>query len=93
LDAGQESGPAQLYGRIEMPETAALLTEIVSVAETKRAGSRQLEGAIGVLEQMRHRQDNEAHKEHLTDEDTDALRQIHGYLERRKGNLRIGGLQ
>jgi len=93
LDAGHEPNPAQLYGRIESTETATLLTEIIAVGDAKGNGSLRIEESLGVLEQQRHRQDVEIHKEHLTDDDTDALREIFGYHQRRKGNLRIGGLQ
>lgn len=93
LEAGQEPQPAQLYGRIETPETAALLTEIISVGGVKGIGSVRIEDSLCVLEQQRHRQDIEAHKGRLTDEATDTLRQIDGRLRQQKGNLRIGGLQ
>lgn len=93
LDGGDQPELVRLFGRIETPETAALLTDIASVADTKRAGARQLEGAMAVLEQLRHRRDIETHKRQLTDEDTDTLRQIHGRLTQQKGNQRCGGLQ
>jgi DNA primase len=93
LEAGDEPELVLLYGRIEAPETASLLTEIASAGGVKGAGPRRLEDSLGVLEQHRRRQDIDAHKGRLTDEATDALRQIDGRLKQQKGNLRCGGLQ
>ena len=93
LETGAEPELVQLYGRIETPETASLLTDIASAGGVKGAGPRRLEDSICVLEQQRHRQVFESHKGRLTDEATDALRQIDGRLKEQKGNLRCGGLQ
>jgi hypothetical protein len=93
LETGVEPELVRLYGRIEEPETAALLTEIASTGGVKGVGPRRLEDSICVIEEYRHRQDMEAHKGRLTDEATDALRQIDGRLKQQKGNLRCGGLQ
>jgi hypothetical protein len=41
LEIGKEPELVQLYGRIESPETAALLTELVNVCQTKGAGQRR----------------------------------------------------
>ena len=92
LDAGDEPQLARLYGHIESPQTAILLTEIFSVGSGKGNGSVRLEDSLRVLERERHRQDIEVHKGCLTDEATEALRQIDGRLRQQKGNLRIGGL-
>ncbi len=93
LQSGQEPELVQLYRRIESPETAALLTQLASDGSAKGPGRKRLEDSLSVLERQRCREDIELHKEHLTDEDTDALRLIHGRLKQQKGNLRCGGLQ
>lgn len=92
LEIGKEPELVQLYGRIESPETAALLTELVNVCQTKGAGQRRLEDSLRVLEEQRQKQDIEACKERLTDDATEALRQIEGRLKQQKSRPRNAGL-
>lgn len=92
LDAGNDLQAARLYRQIESPETAAVLTKMTSAVGPKGAGARRLSDALAVLEQDRHQRDIDAHKDRLTDDATDALLRIDGYLKQHKGNPRCGGL-
>ncbi len=93
LDAGDEMDPTRLFRQIESTDAAAIVTEMTAGTVPKGVACRRLEDSLSVLEQRRHRQQIDAHKQHLTDEATDVLQSIYGCLKRQKGNPRCGGLQ
>ncbi len=92
LSAGQEPSLAQMYGRIESPQAAALLTEMADAGGQKGDAQKRLDDSLTAMEQFRHKQDMEAFKERLADDQTDTLRQIQERLKQQKGNLRNAGL-
>lgn len=92
LTAGQEPSLAQVYSRIESPRAAALLTEMADAGEQKGDAQKRLDDSLTAIEQYCHKQDIEAFKERLADDQTDTLRQIQERLKQQKGNLRNAGL-
>lgn len=92
LTVGQEPSLAQVYGRIESPRAAALLTEMADAGVQKGDAKKRLDDSLTALQQHRHKQDLEAFKERLADDPTDTLRQIQERLKQQKSNLRNAGL-
>ena len=92
LAAGQEPSLAQVYGRVESPQAAALLTEMADAGVQKGDAKTRLDDSLRAMELHRHKQEIEAFKERLADDPTDTLRQIQERLKQQKGNLRNAGL-
>lgn len=92
LAAGQEPSLAQVYGRIESPQAAVLLTEMADAGSQKGTAQKRLDDSLAVLVQADHKLDMEAFKERLSDGQTDTLMQIQERLKQQKGNLRNAGL-
>jgi hypothetical protein len=81
---------AQVYARIQSPQTANLLTRLQALAERKENVYNQLEGALAVLERQRCESRIQILKERL-DRD-DQLKQMLAQIAQKGPNLRNAGI-
>jgi DNA primase len=83
---------AQMYGRIESPQTASLLAELDHDADQKGDPTDRLEKSVAVLEQHQHERQMHRLKQQLDPDEDEQLKKVNQMLSRKKGNIRSGGM-
>ncbi len=92
LAQGMTPEPALLFGRIESPQTAALLSELQAVGLQKGDPVKRLSNAADVIEQHRHKEETEKMKDIPQEDDSDYLRKKLRIVAQKGGNQRAGGM-
>jgi DNA primase len=90
LEAGGEPSLAAIYGRLETPEAAYLLSELDAAGAQKNNLRDQMAQALKTLEQQKHLSRTNQLKQRL-DKD-EQLKQMLSQIARKGPNLRSGGI-
>jgi uncharacterized protein (UPF0297 family) len=90
LEEGGQPSLASIYGRLETPEAAYLLSELDAAGQQKNNLRDQLDQALKTLEQQKHLLRTNRLKQRL-DKD-EQLKQMLSQIAQKGPNLRSGGI-